>query len=79
MVSKQNPKTEINAVLDEHVDVLLDRLGVRDKIYEGKCTCVVCKEQITLQNLKLIIPNGKQIKFLCDKPSCMMQFALGGD
>lgn len=79
MVSKQNPETEINAVLDEHVDVLLDRLGVSDKIYEGKCICVVCKEQITLKNLKLIIPVGKQIKFLCDKPSCMIQFALGGD
>lgn len=72
----QRPNVEIDAVLDEQLDVLLEQLGIGEDLRSGRYTCRVCKEVVDRRNLKIIVPSGQQIEFVCDKPSCVIEFAL---
>lgn len=70
-------KLQIDAVLDEQLDELLARLGIQEDFYAAKYKCKICNEIITKENLKLIFPDRSRISFLCDKPACMLKYALG--
>ena len=75
---RQRQTMRVDAVLEEDLDTLLERLGITDKFNAGGFNCQVCERPITPRNLKLIIPSGNTIRFLCDKPSCIVAFAFPG-
>lgn len=70
-------KVGIDAILDEEVDTLLDRLGIKEQFNAGGFRCSVCGRVITHENLKLIMPSGTHFEFLCGNPLCVVRFALG--
>lgn len=72
----QRANVEIDAVLDEELDALLEQLGIRQDLDMGRCSCRICNDVVNRQNLKVIVPSGERIEFVCDKPSCMIDFAL---
>lgn len=72
----RRPNVEVDAVLDDDLNELLDELNVRSQFYSGEYKCMVCSETITFENLKFILPRRDGVRFLCDKPSCMVEFAI---
>jgi hypothetical protein len=74
---RQRPKVEVDAVLDDDIDELLDGLNIKPQFYAGEYKCSMCGVIITSENMKMIIPGKDEIKFICDKPSCMVEFAIG--
>ena len=69
---------EVDAVLDDDMDELLAELNVKSQFYAGEYRCLLCETTITIGNVKLIIPRKDGVTFICDKPSCMVEFAIEG-
>ena len=64
-------KTNLNAVHDDDLIVLLEKLNLLDKIKEGQIKCKFTKEVITLDNLHCIFPEEGIIKVICDTPEAI--------
>jgi len=74
---RRRPNVEVDAVLDDDLDELLDGLSIKEQFYAGEYKCSECGVTITSENIKLIIPRKGEVAFICDKPSCMVEFAIG--
>lgn len=67
-------KSKVNFVYDSDLDTLLQNLEVGDNIVKEKFRCLVCDETITKDNLGAIIKKDSKIKFLCNKPMCLINY-----
>ena len=65
-------------MLDEDIHTVIAALGMGKKLDAGGYKCRVCKQVIDRQNVKLIIPTGERIEFVCDRTSCLVEFSLEG-
>ena len=74
---KIRPNIEIDAVLDDDLEELLINLNIKDAIEVGEYQCHICEDAITLDNIGMIIPQKDEIQIICEKPSCMLEFAIG--
>ncbi len=63
-------KIAIKAVHDSDLEKFLAKLGLLDKIKEGKIRCGICGEVITLDNFLCVYPEEGQIKVCCNKREC---------
>lgn len=69
-------KQRLKAVYEEDLVSYLRTLGVLDDINAGHARCMSCGDEISLQSLEAIIPNGENIKFVCWKKSCLSQLSV---
>jgi hypothetical protein len=73
------PKSEIAAVLDEDLLEVLRRLGLADRLEQGKLKCSICDDMLDLAAIELIYPADTGTKLVCGKEACLLRFTLGGD
>ena len=65
----------LQAVLDEDVRKLLESLDQLDLIESQKIFCSQCVNQITINNLQLIIPlKTDQFEYVCNNSVCVEQY-----
>jgi hypothetical protein len=64
-------KTNLNAVHDDDLESLLDKLNLLEAIKSGKVKCKFTKEVITLDNLHSLFPEEGVIKLVCDSPEAI--------
>ncbi len=60
-------------VFDNDLEKYLRSLGVLEDIGSGRTTCRYCGDVISKNNLMAIVPEGSDIKFVCNKPSCVQK------
>lgn len=67
-------KHKINAVHDDDLEKLLEKLGLLDKIKSGQIKCKFTGTIISLNNLYSIFPQSGSIKVVCDSPIAIKLF-----
>lgn len=60
----------IDLVYEENLDELLDKLGIKEAIDDGKFNCLFCGDKILRENFYSLFSDEGEIKICCDKPSC---------
>lgn len=63
-------ENKMKAVHDNDLVNLLRSLNVYNDVINGKCNCLFCNQEITLDNLDSIVPYEGAIQFTCDNPEC---------
>lgn len=66
-------RQKIRAVYDSDLDRLLESLGAKQEILDGKHKCIVCGRVINLENLAVVYPKAGAIYFVCDHISCVIE------
>lgn len=64
---------KINAVLDEELENLLKSKGLLEDLENGKITCSICGETLTIRNIGAIHVLGGNVKLCCDAEECINQ------
>ena len=64
-------KENIKVVHDNDLNKLLKSLGIYDEVINGHKKCKFCGDIIDLNNLETIFPESGDIKFNCNKSSCL--------
>lgn len=64
-------KSKVKAVHDDDLPLLLESLGILEKVQKGEVNCVYCGNTVNLDNLEAIFLKNKEIKFVCSKPICI--------
>lgn len=64
-------KSKVKAVYDDDLPLLLESLGILEKVRQGEVNCVYCGNTVNLDNLEAIFLKNKEIKFVCSKPICI--------
>ena len=64
-------RREIKAVWDSDLKVLLENLGVIEPLIQGDFICIVCDNNVDLDNLGAIIPDGNQVSVTCNDTRCV--------
>jgi len=78
VATREKRHIELDAVSVDQLDKALEVLGIKEDFEAGMYHCEICKDQINRQNVKLFFPKPeKTVGFVCNKPSCMVEFALG--
>ena len=67
------PTEEIHAVHDEDLEKIFDGLGVLSKFKRGELKCKFCNNTITFDDLHSFFPQSGDIKFVCEKASCVTE------
>jgi len=65
----------LKAVHDDDLTSFLASLGELDAVQRGERRCKFSNDVITLQNLHAIFPESGSIKYVCDKPACVVALA----
>ena len=71
LFSKNTDKMKL--VYDDDLIKYLKSIGFYDDIISGKCLCKYCGNKITIDNLEIIIPNQKEVEFVCNNKNCLNQ------
>lgn len=66
-------KNKLKAVYEDDLIGYLKSVGVYQDILEGKYLCKYCGSKITLENLEIMVPEEREIKFICDNKNCLNQ------
>lgn len=67
-------KYTLNTVHDDELLLLIEKLGLKDKLNQGKLKCKFTGEVITFDNLYSIFPESGDIKLVCDNPTAIKLF-----
>ena len=69
---------EVNAILDDDIEMLLKETGQLEPLLQGKIKCISCNTTITTSNIGIIVPNktkqGYQIDFYCERINCAERY-----
>lgn len=63
----------IKAVYEDDLIGYLKSTGLYNKIVAGELRCVYCGNPITLENLEIIVPKGKEVELVCKNKNCLNQ------
>jgi hypothetical protein len=61
---------DIVAVHDIDLKEALQKLGIYEELANGTVNCMICEENVNLENLGALMRVNGKIKTVCDKPSC---------
>ena len=64
------PRESLAAVHDDDLTSFLASIGAINDIKSGKLHCKFCEDQISLDNLRAVIPDSGSISFICTKAQC---------
>lgn len=78
MVTLRSSAGTVDALLDEQFGKLLTSLDIREAFEDGQFKCFICGDGINHTNVKAAFPVSEthEVGFLCNKPECLMEFAL---
>jgi len=65
--------SEILAVHKQKLEEFLKKLGLWEALVKGELKCHECGATISLDNIGMIIPFGKEIHFCCAKTDCIFR------
>jgi len=65
----------LTAVYDDDLTSLLASLGELADVQRGERRCKFSGDVITVRNLHAIFPESGSIKYVCDKPACVVALA----
>jgi len=65
----------LKAVHDDDLSHLLASLGELEGVQGGERRCKFSSDVITFDNLHAIFPESGSIKYVCDKPACVVALA----
>jgi len=68
-------KVDFNSVYDDDLLQLIEKLGLKQKLDEGKLKCKFTDTIITFENLYSIFPESGDIKLVCDNPNAIKLFS----
>lgn len=68
----------IKAVHSADLQNFLTSLGIWDDIQNGRMTCAVCGDVITIDNFQAVFPEEGKIRAICNKPDCMAALTKAG-
>ncbi len=79
MPKRWRDRTTVRAVHDDDIENLLRDLGIFDDVLEGKLTCDVCDEQVTLAKVGAIFVRDGVVRIACtNEDCCAVAFAQKG-
>ena len=67
----EQEKKKINAVHERNLVVLLEKIGLFEKVTAGLVKCKFCTNLITPENIHSILPESGGFNLVCDKPECV--------
>lgn len=67
-------KYTLNTVHDDELLILIEKLGLKERLNQGKLKCKFTGTIITFDNLYSIFPESGDIKLVCDNPEAIKQF-----
>lgn len=69
LLQKPRPRVQVEAVDDEGLAVLLERLGVLQSV--GKdARCASCGDIVTLDSIAAVYPDNGAVRFICSNAKC---------
>lgn len=67
-------KRKISAVHDDELLFLIEKLGLKEKMENGKLKCKFTGAVMTYENLYSIFPESRDIKLVCNTPEAIKLF-----
>jgi len=67
-------KKKISAVHDDELLLLIEKLGLKEKMEIGKLKCKFTGTIITFKNLYSIFPESGDVKLVCNTPEAIKLF-----
>ncbi len=64
-------REHFSVVHEDNIGTLLDRLGLREELTQGKLACFYCGRPITLDNILALAPRNQQAIVICNAPHCL--------
>lgn len=65
----------IKAVHDVDLERILRKLGLYEKLVEGRLHCSICGRRLSLENLGGIYRDGDAVKLVCNRIECLVYAA----
>jgi len=69
-------KENLKIIHEKNLRNYLEKVGVFGFVKKGKAKCEFCNEMVTLENIYALFPYLRQVKFVCEKPTCIRQFSI---
>jgi hypothetical protein len=67
-------RKNLNVVHDDELLQLIEKLGLKKRMDEGKLKCKFTGTVITFENLYSLFPESGDIKLVCDTPEAIKLF-----
>jgi hypothetical protein len=64
-------KHRMSAIHDKDLDALLDELGIKSKLRNGRLRCAICDSTVTPENLGAFYYDSGQVRVLCNEIGCL--------
>ncbi|MDW7729693.1 MAG: hypothetical protein SCJ94_06760 [Bacillota bacterium] len=71
-----NEYNTIQAVFEKDFIEFLEKLGVKQKVIEGRARCAFCNGKIHIDNIAVVFPKDNEIAFACIKTKCFGQVGV---
>jgi len=56
---------------ERHLEELLTKLGLLEKLQKRELLCYVCKKIITMENFGAVFKKNGKVLVVCDDPNCI--------
>ncbi len=64
-------KNKIKMIYDSDLVTLLKSINEYNNIIDKKIKCLYCNNLVTIENLQVILPIKRDIKFICSNIDCL--------
>lgn len=65
-------KEKILTVHEDNIEILLNKLGMLEKLQSGNLSCNFCGDKLTKENLECIFNKDGTLGLCCDKSDCYL-------
>lgn len=72
-VPEMEMKNSILGLPSDKVEDLLEKLHILKNIQNGEIKCIICDNNLTIENIGIIYPNKNEIILSCDMLLCVQK------
>lgn len=67
-------KAEIKVTYGKEIEIVMEKLGILNKVKSGKLTCQFCKKQVSPDEVFTIFVDSGKIKIASNHQACIDKF-----
>ena len=74
-INEKRARETVNAVYDDNFESFLKQLGVYEEVIQGRSKCKFCGNSVDYDHIATVFADSGDIKFVCDKPECVVKLS----
>ncbi len=78
MLRRWVEREQVPAVHRRDLEMVLDEIGLKEKIVAGKLRCAGCDKPVTLEKIQCLYMEDNEIRVCCDNIECYREVVVRG-